>query len=242
VRRPIPIIALDVPTRAEAESLLDRLGAGADFVKVGLQLFTAEGPDVVRAMTGRGCRVFLDIKLHDIPNTVAHAVRSAAGLGVDLLTVHASGGAAMLRAAREAAGERGTGGMKLLGVTMLTSLSEAELAEAWGRDRVSAEVEVERLAGLARGCGMDGVVASVREVPAVRRAAGDDFRVLTPGIRLAGDAAGDQARTATPAEAARLGADYIVLGRSVTAAADPAAALQRTIRELDEAISQGIAG
>jgi orotidine-5'-phosphate decarboxylase len=242
VRRPIPIIALDVPTRADAESLLDRLGPGAEFVKVGLQLFTAEGPEVVRAMTGRGCRVFLDIKLHDIPNTVAHAVRSAAGLGVELLTVHASGGAAMLRAARDAAGERGMGGMKLLAVTVLTSLSGEDLAEAWGRGRVSAEAEVERLARLAQGCGMDGVVASVREVPAVRRAAGDDFRVLTPGIRLAGDAAGDQARTATPAEAARLGSDYIVLGRSVTAAADPAAALQRTIRELDEAISEGIAG
>ena len=110
MRRPIPIIALDVPTRAAAESLLDRLGPAAGFVKVGLQLFTAEGPDVVRAMTGRGCRVFLDLKLHDIPNTVAHAVESAARLGVDLLTVHASGGAAMLRAARQAAGERGAGG------------------------------------------------------------------------------------------------------------------------------------
>lgn len=242
MRRPIPIIALDVPTRADAESLLDRLGPAAGFVKVGLQLFTAEGPDVVRAMTGRGCRVFLDLKLHDIPNTVAHAVESAARLGVDLLTVHASGGAAMLRAARRAAGERGAGGVGLLGVTILTSLSEAEVAQAWGRDGVSAEVEVERLARLAQGAGMDGVVASVREVPVIRRATGEDFRILTPGIRLAGDEAGDQARVATPGEAARLGSDYIILGRSVTAAADPAQALRRAIDELDEAGSRTIAG
>ncbi len=242
MRRPIPIIALDVPTRADAESLLDRLGPEADFVKVGLQLFTAEGPDVVRAMRDRGCRVFLDIKLHDIPNTVAHAVQSAARLGAELLTVHASGGAAMLRAAREAAGEQGGDGIRLLGVTVLTSLSADEVAEAWGRDRVSAEAEVERLARLADGAGMDGVVASVQELPVIRRATGEDFRVVTPGIRLAGVAAGDQARVATPGEAARLGSDYVVLGRSVTAAADPAEALRRTIRELDEGVLEGVAG
>jgi orotidine-5'-phosphate decarboxylase len=239
VMRPIPVIALDVPTRAEAESLLDRLGPGADFVKVGLQLFTAEGPDVVRAMHGRGCRVFLDLKLHDIPNTVAHAVQSAARLGVELLTVHASGGAAMLRAAADA---RGAEGLKLLGVTVLTSLSGAEVAEAWGRDAVSAEDEVARLARLAEGAGLDGVVASVAELPVIRAATGEGFRVLTPGIRLAGDAAGDQSRVATPGVAARRGADYVVLGRSVTAAADPAAALRRAIRELDEAAIEPIAG
>ena len=238
---PIPIIALDVPTRAEAESLLDRLGPRADFVKVGLQLFTAEGPEVVRAMRGRGCRVFLDLKLHDIPNTVAHAVRSAAALGVDLLTLHASGGTAMMRAARDAAGERG-GGLRLLGVTVLTSLSAPEVAEAWGRGAVSAEEEVARLAALAEEAGMDGVVAAVPEVPVVRGATRGGFLVLTPGIRLAGDAAGDQSRVATPAEAARLGSDYVVLGRSVTAAADPAAALERAVRELEEAASEGIAG
>ena len=237
--RPTPIIALDVPTRAEAESLLDRLGPDAEFVKVGLQLFTAEGPDVVRAMHGRGLRVFLDLKLHDIPNTVAHAVESAARLGVELLTVHASGGAAMLRAAARA---RGDGGLRLLGVTVLTSLSAAELAQAWGRDTVSAEDEVARLARLAEESGLDGVVASVAELPVIRAATGDGFRVLTPGIRLAGDDAGDQSRVATPGEAARLGADYIILGRSVTAAKDPAAALRRAVRELDEAASEPIAG
>jgi orotidine-5'-phosphate decarboxylase len=231
--RPIPIIALDVPTRADAESLLDRLGPRADFVKVGLQLFTAEGPDVVRAMSARGCRVFLDLKLHDIPNTVAHAVKSAARLGVELLTVHASGGAAMLLAAQDAAAE----GPALLGVTVLTSLSADELAQAWGRDAVRAEAEVARLARTAHEAGLHGVVASVAEVPVIREAVGGGLRVLTPGIRLAGDDAGDQSRVATPAEAARLGSDYIILGRSVTAAADPAAALDRALRELDEAAS-----
>ena len=229
--RPVPIIALDVPDAARAHALLDRLGPSADFVKVGLQLFVAEGPSVVREMRERGCRVFLDLKLHDIPNTVAKATGSAAALGVELLTVHAGGGAAMLRAARSAAGEIGAGGPALLAVTVLTSLSGAELGEAWGRGAVDTGAEVERLAALAAASRMDGVVASVHEIAAVRRA-GDGLRVLTPGIRLAGDDAGDQTRVATPAEAARLGADYVVLGRSVTAAADPAAALARAVVEL----------
>jgi len=232
MKQPIPIIALDVPTAAAAFDLLDRLGPSADFAKVGLQLFTAEGPAVVRELRGRGTRVFLDLKLHDIPNTVAHAVESAAGLDVDLLTLHASGGAAMLRAAADAA--RGAR-LQLLGVTVLTSLDDAGLAQAWGRDRVTTDAEVGRLAELARDCGIPGVVASVHELPAVRRAAGQEMRVLTPGIRLAGDAAGDQSRVATPAEAARLGADFVVLGRSVTAAADPAAALRRALAELQGA-------
>jgi orotidine-5'-phosphate decarboxylase len=208
---------------------VDRLGASADFVKVGLQLFTAEGPSVVRELRSRGLRVFLDLKLHDIPNTVAQAVRSAAALDVELLTVHASGGRSMLRAAAEAA--QGTS-VSLLGVTILTSLDHDEVAEAWGRESVLVDAEAARLAALARECGLTGVVAAVRELPAVRRAAGDELKVLTPGIRLPGDAAGDQARIATPAEAARLGADYLVLGRSVTAAADPAAALATAIDAL----------
>jgi orotidine-5'-phosphate decarboxylase len=228
---PIPIVALDVPDAASALALLDRLGPSAGFVKVGLQLFTAEGPAVVRELRGRNLRVFLDLKLHDIPNTVAHAVKSAAALEVELLTVHASGGASMLRAAAEVAA--GTA-LTLLGVTVLTSLDERELGEAWGREHLEMEGEVERLARLAERCGIPGVVASVHELPAVRRAA-PGLRVLTPGIRLAGDAPGDQSRTATPAEAARLGADYVVLGRSVTAAKDPAAALARAVEELAEA-------
>ncbi len=228
---PVPIVALDVPTAREALALVESL-PGADFVKVGLQLFTAAGPDVVRALRGLGRRVFLDLKLHDIPNTVSGAVESAAALGVELLTLHASGGEAMLRAARAAAGPAGAGGPALLGVTVLTSLSAAELERAWGRRGLDAGAEVLRLAGAAREAGLDGVVASVHEARAVRAHTAGTLRILTPGIRLAGDAAGDQARVATPAEAARAGADYLVIGRSVTAAADPSAALARVLAEL----------
>jgi orotidine-5'-phosphate decarboxylase len=224
-----PIVALDVPGAREALALVEGL-PGAEWVKVGLQLFTAAGPDIVRALRDRGKRVFLDLKFHDIPNTVARAVESAAALGVDLLTLHASGGSAMMRAARRAAGEPGQG-PALYAVTMLTSLSEPELAESWGRDAVRAQEEVVRLAALARDAAMDGVVASVHELPDIRERVGG-LRVLTPGIRLAGDDAGDQARVATPARAARLGADFLVIGRSVTAAPDPAAAFQRLLREL----------
>lgn len=227
---PVPILALDVPDAVRADALLARVGPGADFVKVGLQLFVAEGPSVVRALKGRGLRVFLDLKLHDIPNTVARAVESAAALGVDLLTVHAAGGSAMLRAAAEAA--RASEGPRLLAVTVLTSLSAPEVGEAWGRGDVDTGEEVLRLAALAADAGIDGVVASVHEAAAVRARAGAGFAVLTPGIRLAGDPAGDQARVATPADAARAGVDYVVLGRSVTAAADPAAALARAAAEL----------
>jgi orotidine-5'-phosphate decarboxylase len=230
VPHPVPVIALDVPDAASARALLDRIGPRAEFVKVGLQLFTAEGPAVVRELRARGLRIFLDLKLHDIPNTVAHAVESAAALDVELLTVHASGGTAMLRAAAEAA--KGTR-VSLLGVTVLTSLSAAELAEAWGRDRAETGDEAARLARLAEACGLPGVVVSVHEVAAVREAV-PGLRVLTPGIRLAGDAAGDQSRVATPGEAARRGANYVVLGRSVTAAPNPAAALARAIREMCE--------
>ena len=235
MKRPEVIIALDVGDAASAFALLDRLPE-ADFVKVGLQLFTAEGPAVVRALRERGLRVFLDLKLHDIPNTVAQAVRSAAALGVELLTVHASGGASMLRAAAQAAGEDGP---RLLAVTVLTSLNEAELADAWGREVCTAEDEVVRLALLARETGVPGVVASVHEAARIRWATDGALLVLTPGIRLAGDAALDQSRVATPAEAVRAGSDYIVLGRSVTAAADPAAALRRALAEMDAALIEG---
>jgi orotidine-5'-phosphate decarboxylase len=228
---PIPIVALDVPDGEAARAMLERLGPRADFVKVGLQLFTAEGPAIVRTLRERGCRVFLDLKLQDIPNTVAHAVESAARMEVDLLTVHASGGAEMLRAAREAAAGPAEGGPALLAVTVLTSLSDAQLAEAWGREDASAAREAPRLAALAAEAGIDGVVASVHEVAAIRAAA-PGLRVLTPGIRLPGDAAGDQARVATPADAVRVGADYLVLGRTVTAASDPRAAMERVHRAL----------
>ncbi|CAN5838555.1 orotidine-5'-phosphate decarboxylase [soil metagenome] len=234
-RSTIPILALDVPTPERALALVGEI-PGALWVKVGLQLFTASGPGVVRALRERGHRVFLDLKLHDIPNTVARAVEAAAALEVELLTVHASGGSAMLRAAQAAAG--GAGGPRLLAVTLLTSLSGAEVGEAWGRAAVSPVVEVRRLAALAREAGLAGVVASVHEVPQIREEAGAELLVLTPGIRLAGDDAGDQARVATPAEAARLGIDFIVIGRTVTAAPDPAAAWAR----VEEGILRGARG
>jgi orotidine-5'-phosphate decarboxylase len=231
-RTPIPIVALDVPDTAQAIALLDRIGPAATFVKVGLQLFVAEGPAVVRAVRERGARVFLDLKLHDIPNTVARAVESAARLDVELLTLHASGGARILRAAREAAGERGGNGPRLLAVTVLTSLSGGELGQAWGRGAVDAGAEAARLASIAADSGMDGVVASVHEAAAIRRAAGRGLAILAPGIRRPGDAAGDQARVATPAEAAAAGVDYVVVGRTVTAAVDPVAAMDEVLRDL----------
>ena len=235
---PIPIVALDIASAREALTLAEQLPQ-ADFVKVGLQLFIAAGPDVVRALRGLGRRVFLDLKLHDIPNTVARAVESAADLGVDLLTLHLSGGDAMLRAARSAAGPAGSGGPALLGVTVLTSLSGAELGSAWGRSSVDVAEEVLRLAGLARTTELDGVVASVHEAEAIRAHTRGALRVLTPGIRLAGDVSGDQSRVATPGEAARAGVDFLVLGRSVTAAANPAAAFRRALEELRDARDEG---
>lgn len=226
----IPILALDVRGAREALLLAEQVRR-AEWVKVGLQLFVAAGPDIVRTLRGMGRRVFLDLKLHDIPNTVARAVESAGSLGAELLTLHTSGGVAMMRAAREAAGDRG-GDLRLLGVTMLTSLSAGELAEAWGRDALTPETEVGRLANLAHGAGLDGVVAAAHEVPIIRARVGNALSILTPGIRLAGDDAGDQARVATPAQAVSLGADYLVIGRSVTASPDPSAAFDRVLADI----------
>lgn len=230
-RRPTPIVALDVGSAREALALAESL-PDADFVKVGLQLYVAAGPAVVRELRALGRRVFLDLKLHDIPNTVAGAVASAAELDVQLLTLHAVGGHAMLAAARAAAGAQGAGGPELLAVTVLTSLSAHELGAAWGRAEVDTRAEARRLASLAADAGMDGVVASVHEVEEIRAGAGASLRVLTPGIRLAGGDRGDQTRIATPGEAAARGADYIVLGRAVTAAADPPAAFARVLEEI----------
>jgi orotidine-5'-phosphate decarboxylase len=229
---PIPIIALDFARAEDAIALVDELSA-APFFKVGLQLYTAAGPDIVRQIRGRGHRVFLDLKLHDIPNTVAGAVSAAAALDVDLLTVHASGGSTMLRAAADAAASSGHA-IRIFAVTVLTSLRDDELGQVWGRNGVTAAAEAVRLARLADQAGVDGVVASVHEVVAIRDATRSDFPVLTPGIRLPGDAAGDQARVASPADAARAGASFIVVGRSVTAADVPAAAFERILESLAE--------
>ncbi|HTK46533.1 MAG TPA: orotidine-5'-phosphate decarboxylase [Gemmatimonadaceae bacterium] len=233
--RAIPIVALDVATTDAALALVRRLGDRCRFYKVGSELFTAEGPSIVRAIREEGADVFLDLKFHDIPNTVAGAVRSATGLGVRLLTVHASGGSAMLAAAQRAAEESGeaTG---VLAVTVLTSLDAVNLAEAWGRDgELGVGSEVERLAGLAAAAGVHGIVCSGAEVSDVRSRFGDRLAPLVPGIRLAGRATHDQRRVMTPAAAQAAGARYLVLGRAVTAEPDPAEAMSRVLAELRDA-------
>lgn len=227
---PVPIIALDYPTAERALDFVDGFPE-ADFYKVGLQLFIASGPGIVRELRDRGLRVFLDLKLHDIPNTVAGAVRSAGALGVELLTVHAAGGAKMISAAVAAAAEAEIP-PKVFAVTVLTSLTNADLRRIRGGADVDAGEEAVRLATLADQAGAYGVVTSVHEIAAIRAATRRDLPVLTPGIRLAGDETGDQARVASPGEAARGGAEYLVVGRSVTAAPDPRRAWRRVLDDL----------
>lgn len=224
-RPPVPIVALDVATAEAALTIVDRLGDGCRFYKIGSELFTACGPRVVREVLSRDAEVFLDLKFHDIPNTVTGAVRSAASLGARLLTVHALGGAAMLRAAVTAAGDPNRCG--ILAVTVLTSLDEAEVGALWGRKPgVCVGDEVLRLAALAHETGATGIVCSGREARSVKDRFGSALSVLIPGIRLSGSATHDQTRTVTPPEAAAAGADYVVIGRAVTTAADPAQALR----------------
>ena len=227
------IVALDFADGTAALSLARRLSPELCRLKVGKELFTAAGPALVEQLGRLGFTIFLDLKFHDIPNTVAAAVRSAVGLGVRLLTVHASGGLPMLRAAQQAATETVGSRCGLLAVTALTSLEPAVLAAAWGRtDAVQMEREVLRLAGLAADAGLHGIVCSGAEVAAVRVTFGDRLAPLVPGIRLAGGASHDQARIMTPAAAQAAGARYLILGRAVTAAADPAAAMSRVLAEL----------
>jgi orotidine-5'-phosphate decarboxylase len=227
---PHVIVALDVPTAEEAMALVDALGPRLTFVKVGLELHTREGVRVVEALRARGLRIFLDLKLHDIPATVAGAVRSAGMLGVDLLTVHGSGGRRMLEAAAAAAPP----GLTLLAVTVLTSMAEEDLAEAWGRTDASLEPrrEVVRLAAMAQQAGIPGVVASPQEAGALRALLGPEAPIVTPGIRLPGGAAHDQRRIATPAQAVAVGASHLVIGRPITEAADPAQVLEAILDEV----------
>jgi len=222
------IVALDAPSAEDALELVDRLDTTADFYKVGLELFTREGPSVVRELQRRGKRVFLDLKLHDIPNTVAKAVEAAGALGVNLLTVHASGGSAMLEAARAAAAP----GLRLLAVTVLTSLEADGLGQVWGRPVDSMPREVCRLGAIAKAVGIHGLVAAASDAARIRAELGGDVLLVVPGIRPAGVDRGDQARVATPAEAVRAGADYLVLGRAVTRAGNPVAALAAVLDEV----------
>jgi len=213
------IIALDVGSSSAAQKIVAAVGDSALTYKVGMQLYTAEGPHVVRDLVASGRRVFLDLKYHDIPNTVASAVREAAALRVSMLTVHASGGGKMLRAATEAA--RGVNpALMVLAVTVLTSLDDNDLDKVGVRGRVVDQVL--RLAALAIADGCHGVVASAQEASELRSELGDEFAIVTPGVRPAGAGHGDQVRVATPAEAIAAGASHIVVGRPITAAVDPA--------------------
>jgi len=221
------IAVLDVDTEQEALRVVEA-AVGCEWFKVGSQLFTRLGPPFVRRLVGEGKNVFLDLKFHDIPNTVRQAVRGAASLGASLCTLHASGGAAMVAAAREAV--EGTG-MRLLAVTVLTSLDARALREELGIDE-APEAAVARLARLAVGAGAHGIVCSPREIVAVRDAVGPEPLVVTPGIRPAWAATDDQARVATPAEAARAGADFVVVGRPITKHANPAEAVRLILEEL----------
>jgi orotidine-5'-phosphate decarboxylase len=236
---PTPIVALDVPSGDEALALVERLGDSCRFYKVGSELFTAEGPAVVRRLRAAGADVFLDLKFHDIPNTVAGAVRGAVALGVRLCTVHGSGGADMLRAAAEAAAPRGDEGTgcQVLAVTILTSLSGAVLAEAWGRGGVSVQDEVRRLAWAARVAGLHGVVCSGLEAGMLAAEHGDALATLVPGVRPEGSALNDQARVVTPGQAARARARYVVLGRAVTGADEPSAAMEAIVAEMAAAVA-----
>jgi orotidine-5'-phosphate decarboxylase len=230
------LVALDVPSAQAALALSDQLRGAVGGYKIGHQLFTAEGPSIVRGLVERGDRVFLDLKYHDIPNTVKGAVASATSLGVWMVNVHASGGAAMLQAARQgveaAAGRTATDRPLLIAVTVLTSFDEATLHSIGVS--VSPLDQVVRLARIAQENGCDGVVASPQEVTAIRAACGQDFIIVTPGIRggSASTGADDQQRTSTPAGAMAAGSSYLVIGRPITGAPDPRAAAEGVLLEL----------
>ena len=245
------IVALDLPSATKARQVIKSIGDAATTYKVGKQLFTAEGPEIVRDLVSSGRKVFLDLKFHDIPNTVAGAVRAASELGVSMLTVHASGGGTMLKAAAQAAAESATKPM-VLAVTVLTSLSDADLIHLGIAGRVIDHVL--RLAALARDAGCDGVVASALEAHRLRREMGSDFKIVTPGIRPGGPSLpmggphlpslsksrgtacrDDQARVLTPKEAIAAGANYLVVGRPILEASDPAGAANEIVREIEEA-------
>jgi len=228
------IVALDVPRASQARQIVQTIGEAAITYKIGKQLFTAEGPQVVRDLVASGRRAFLDLKFHDIPNTVAGAVKSAAELGVSMLTVHASGGSKMLRAAVEAAGQS-SGRPMILAVTVLTSLSDSDLRDIGVSGIV--QTQVLRLGALARNAGCGGLVASAQEARELRRELGEGFAIVTPGIRPAGNASDDQARVVTPADAITAGATYLVVGRPVLEAPSPAEAAEEILRDIEQAVA-----
>ena|SRR5437870_4639630 len=229
------IVALDVSSSKEARKIVSSLGDAVQIYKVGMQLYTAEGPQIVRDLVASGRRIFLDLKYHDIPTTVAAAVREAAQLGVSMLTVHASGGTKMLRAAAEAAQEKDPD-LHVLAVTVLTSQDEQDLNETGVQGQVLDQVV--RLASMALRAGCSGVVSSAQEVKTLRSKLGGDFLAVTPGVRPAGIAHGDQVRVASPGEAIAAGATHVVVGRPITAAANPAAEAAKILQELETRLSE----
>ena len=222
------IVALDVATKKEALALVDQLREQISFFKVGLQLYTAEGPEIVRAIRATGAKIFLDLKLHDIPNTVAKAVESAARLGVEMLTIHLCGGAAMIRAAVSARQRE----LLLLGVTVLTSADEQTLRQIGIPDKIDDQVL--RLAKLGVQKGVDGIVASPHEITTLRREFGDKTKIVVPGIRPCGSESSDQKRVMTPREAIHTGADYLVIGRPIIANVSPREAVTKILAELED--------
>ena len=227
------IIALDVSRASDAQKIVNEIGDAASTYKVGKQLFTAEGPQVVRDLVASGRKVFLDLKFHDIPNTVGAAVQSAVELQVSMLTVHASGGSKMLRAATQAAANSAAKPL-ILAVTVLTSFSEEDLQEL-GMP-VGIADQVLRLAGIPLNAGCGGIVTSALEARSVRRSLGEGFAIVTPGIRFAGGDVGDQARVVTPAEAIVAGVSHIVMGRPVTGDQSPREAAERALREMEDVV------
>ena len=239
------IVALDVGGERPALRMAEALAGTAGFFKVGLELFVSAGPGIVgrvRAAAGPDMGIFLDLKFHDIPNTVERATRAAAGLGVELLTVHLGGGTAMLRAAVRGAGtgvgEGAAGAPLVLGVSVLTSSTVETLRETGVMEGVTVEAQVTRLARLGTAAGVGGFVASPHEVAGLRREFGPGPRLVIPGVRPAGSEAGDQRRTMTPAEALAAGADHLVIGRPITGDPDPRAAAERILEEMAAAVGE----
>ncbi|MFG1172438.1 orotidine-5'-phosphate decarboxylase [Erwiniaceae bacterium CAU 1747] len=227
------VVALDYADRDRALAFVDQIEPGSCRLKVGKEMFTLFGPQLVRDLQQRGFDVFLDLKFHDIPNTTAHAVAAAADLGVWMVNVHASGGARMMNAAREALLPFGKDAPLLIAVTVLTSM-DAEDLRGLGIELSPAE-QAERLARLTRQCGLDGVVCSAHEASRFKQVIGQEFKLITPGIRPAGSEAGDQRRIMTPQQAVQAGVDYMVIGRPITQSANPAMTLQAILSSIKEA-------
>jgi orotidine-5'-phosphate decarboxylase len=233
------IVALDVATFDETHVLVEQLGDRAGMFKVGSQLFTCVGPDIIREIRGKGRKIFLDLKFHDIPNTVARASEAATELGVDMFNIHISGGLEMMRAAAEAtklkASELGIQKPILLGVTILTSIDSLTFQRDFNSSN-SLQEQIVYMAKLAQSAGLDGVVASPQEIQLIRTACGDDFVVVTPGVRPEWAPRGDQKRIMTPTQALAAGASYVVIGRPIYQSSEPADALERIIRQLEESL------